>query len=120
MRDEGKTRQDGGACYRLGMRTVLVALMLAACGGCSVEYRDYVSREGSVLAGHGNLLSFQHAFSEAAVDKVHRQAERHCAETKLVAVRTRRTCTMTECFTDYQCMTGDEATRVAPADVKKP
>ena len=120
MLDAVKSRQAPGACYRFGMRALILALSIAACAGCSVGYRDYVSRQGSSYAGHGNLLSFQHAFSEAAADKVRRQAEGHCAETKLVAIKTRSTCTMTECFTDYQCMTGDEATRVAPADVKKP
>jgi hypothetical protein len=93
---------------------------LTACAGCSLGHRDYVSRQGSVLAGHGNILSFQHAFSEGAADKVRRQAERHCAETKLLAVLIRRTCTMSECFTDYQCMTSEEAALAAPADAKKP
>jgi hypothetical protein len=101
------------------MRLLLIAASLIACAGCGVGYRDYVSREGGLYDGRGNVLSFQHAFSEAAVDKVHRQAERHCAETKLTAVRTRRTCTMTECSTDYQCMTSEEAARVAAPEVKK-
>ena len=102
------------------MRALVVVLSLAACAGCSVGPRDYFSRQGSPYAGHGNLLSFQHAFSEAAADRVRRQAERHCGETKLVAVKARSTCTMSECFTDYQCLTGDEAALVAPADVRKP
>jgi hypothetical protein len=98
------------------MRYLLIAACLAACAGCSA---DYAAREGSSYAGHGNLLNFQHAFSDAAADKVRVQAERHCGA-KLVAVKTRSTCTMTECFTDYQCMTSEEAARVAPADVRKP
>jgi hypothetical protein len=101
------------------MRALMLALSLAACAGCSVGHRDYVSRQGSHYDGHGNLLSFRHAFSEAAADKVRRQAERHCAETNLVAVKSRSTCTMTECYTDYQCMSAAEAALVAPADVKK-
>src|SRR5688572_33419708 len=115
MKDEGKTRQARVShAIVLAMRALFVALSLAACAGCAVGHRDYVSREGSVYDGRGNNLTFRHAFSEAAVDKVHRQAVRHCAETKLVAVRTQRTCTMTECSTAYQCMTGEEAARVAP------
>jgi hypothetical protein len=102
----------------LAMRALFVALSLAAAG-CTVGHRDYVSREGGLYDGRGNNLTFRHAFSEAAADKVRRQAERHCAETKLVAAKTRSFCTMTECTVDYQCMTGDEAARVAPADIKK-
>jgi hypothetical protein len=101
------------------MRALFVALSLVTCAGCTVGHRDYVSREGSVYDGRGNNLTFRHAFSEAAADKVGRQAERHCAGTKLIAVKTRSTCTMTECTTDYQCMTGEEAARVAPPDIKK-
>ena len=100
------------------MRFLLIAACLAACAGCSAGHRDYASREGSPYAGRGNLLNFQHAFSDAAADKVRMQAERHCG-TKLVAVKTRSTCTMSECFTDYQCMTSEEAARVAPAEIKK-
>jgi hypothetical protein len=101
------------------MRLLIAAALLAACAGCTVGHRDYVSREGSVYDGRGNNLTFRHAFSEAAADKVGRQAERHCAGTKLIAVKTRSTCTMTECTTDYQCMTSEEAARVAPPEVKK-
>ena len=100
------------------MRALVLVLSLAVCAGCSVGHRDYVSRQGSLLEGHGHLLSYRHAFSEAAADKVRRQAERTCGETKRVAVRTRSTCTMTECFTDYQCMTGEEAALAAPAETK--
>ena len=101
------------------MRFLLIAACLAACAGCSVGNRGYAAREGSSYAGHGNLLNFQHAFSDAAADKVRAQAERLCGP-KLVAVKTRSTCTLTECFTDYQCMTSEDAARVAPADVRKP
>ena len=101
------------------MRFLLIAIGLAVCAGCSGGYGDYASREGSPYASRGSLINFQHAFSDAAADRVRAQAERHCGP-KLVAVKTRSTCTMTECFTDYQCMTSDEAARVAPADVKKP
>jgi hypothetical protein len=101
------------------MRLLIIAALLAACAGCSAGNRDYLSREGSVHAGHGNVLRFQHPFTEAAVAKVRAQADRHCAETRLIAVRTRVACTMSECATDYQCMTGEEAARVAPPEVKK-
>jgi hypothetical protein len=101
------------------MRMLIVFVLAAACAGCSAGYRDYFSREGGIYDGQGNNLRFQHPFTEAAADKVHKQAERHCAETKLTAVRTRRTCTMTECSTDYQCMTSEDAARVALPDVKK-
>lgn len=110
------------ACRMLlsrAMRLLITAALLAACAGCTVGHRDYVSRQGGLRDGRGNNLAFQHAFSEAAADKVRRQAERHCAETKLIAVKTRSTCTMTECRTDYQCMNSEDAARAAPPDIKK-
>ena len=115
MRDDLETRQ-GATMHAivLAVRFLLIAAWLATCAGCTVGHRDYVSREGGLYDGRGNNLTFRHAFSEAAADKVRRQAERHCAETKLTAAKTRSTCTMTECTTDYQCMTSEEAARIAP------
>ena len=95
------------------MRILLLVAMLVACAGCAVGRGDYVVRES-------NYLTFRHAFTEAAAERARKNAEKHCAEVKLIALRTRSTCTMTECSTDYQCMDREEAARVAAPDVRKP
>lgn len=94
------------------MRFFLMIAWLAACAGCSMGHRDYILRDG-------NYMVFEHAFTDAAADSARRNAERHCGETRLVAVRTRSTCTLTTCTTDYQCMDRDDADRFAPPDVRK-
>jgi hypothetical protein len=96
------------------VRILLIAVLLAACAGCAAGYRDYIGGDRE-----SNYLSFQHAFTEAATENIAKRAERHCAEFKLAAVKTRSTCTMTECSTDYQCMPAEEAARFAPPDIKK-
>ena len=99
------------------MRFLLLLVGLAACAGCA--NRDYVNLEGGPYNNLGAFMTFQHDFTDAAAENARRKAEGHCAESKRVAVMTRRVCTMKECTTDYQCMSEGAAARVAPADVKK-
>ena len=71
---------------------VLVALLLAL-GGCT---------EPDIM--EGNYLSYDHPFNEAAAEKVRQNAEKLCAQRKQAAVKTRSVCSLTRCFTDYQCV----------------
>jgi hypothetical protein len=96
------------------MRLIALISLLTACAGCTAGYRDYIGGDRE-----SNYLSFQHAFTETAAENIRKRAERHCAEFKQAAVKTRSTCTMTECSTDYQCMSSEEAARFAPPDFKK-
>lgn len=115
VRDDPKGRQATAVhAIVLPMRVLLLATSFLACAGCGMP-RDYVNIEG----GNPKYYSFQHAFTEAAANSTHARAEMYCARVKLVAVKTRSTCTMTECSTDYQCMNSEEAARVAPADIEK-
>lgn len=89
------------------MRAFLIAALLAACAGCAPSYRDYIIRES-------NYMTFEHPFTEAESERARKNAERHCAETRHLAVKTRSVCTLTRCTTHYQCMDREEAARFAP------
>ena len=100
------------------MRFLLIFLILAACPGCA--NRDYSNLEGGLYNNLGDVMTFRHDFTDAGADNARRKAEGHCAESRRVAVMTRRVCTMKECTTDYQCMSEGAAARLTPAEVKKP
>lgn len=72
--------------------SALLVLVLAA-GGCT---------EPAVMAG--NYLTYDHPFNDAAAEKVRRSAEKICGQRKQAAVKTRSVCSLTRCFTDYQCV----------------
>ena len=115
MKHDLKIRQDAVVhAIVLPMRVLLLATSFLACAGCGMP-RDYVNIED----GNAKYFNFQHAFTEAAANSTHARAEKYCARVKLVAVKTRSTCTMTECSTDYQCMNSEEAARLAPPEIKK-
>jgi len=101
------------------MRTLLAALSLLACAGCAMPARDYVNIEGGTYSPQSSYMTFEHPFTDAGAANVRKRAERHCGETRRVALMTRRTCSLTLCTVDYQCMTEEEAARVAPPEVKK-
>ena len=100
------------------MRTLLVTFALLACAGCGISTRDYVNIEGGTYNTLSSYMTFEHPFTEAGAANVRTRAERHCGETKRVALMTRRTCSMTLCTVDYQCMSPEEAARAAPPEVK--
>ena len=89
------------------MRVLVVSALLLACAGCSLGPTDYRIRES-------NYMTFEHPFTEAESERARKNAERHCAETRLLAVRTRSVCTLKTCTTHYQCMDKEEASRFVP------
>jgi hypothetical protein len=85
---------------------VVVAAALASTG-CGIQPQIF----------EGNYLTYEHAFTDAAVAEVGRNAEATCRQRGRVAVPTSRACSLTQCTTSYQCAT-DEAI-VLPAEKRK-
>lgn len=80
----------------------LAVLLLAGCA------------EPSMLVGYEeneNFLSFNHPYTDGAAADVRARAERLCGQRKQVAVQTSRTCSLTNCTTNYQCMDQTDAAR---------
>jgi hypothetical protein len=92
----------------MNTRILLVIALLSACAGCNApSHRDYFIRES-------NYLTFEHPFTEPEAERARKNAEKYCAESKLLAVRTRSVCSLKTCTTHYQCMDREEAARFAP------
>jgi hypothetical protein len=87
-------------------RAVLLVALLA-CTGCGIQPQIF----------EGNYLTYEHAFTDAAVAEVGRNAEAMCRQRGRVAVPASRACSLTQCTTSYQCAT-DEAI-VLPAEKRK-
>ena len=77
---------------RAARRSALMVLM-AAFSGCT---------EPEIMAG--NYMTYEHPFTDAAAEKVRKSAEELCKQRKLAAEKTRSVCSLTRCFTDYQCV----------------
>ena len=74
-------------------RCLVLMVLLAAFSGCT---------EPEVMAG--NYLTYEHPFNDAAAEKVRKSAEEICKQRKQAALKTRSVCSLTRCFTDYQCV----------------
>ena len=82
--------------------TFVAALLLAACA------------EKSLLVGYEeneNFLSFNHPFTDAAAADVRVRAERLCGLRKQAVIQTSRTCSLTQCTTNYQCIDAADAAK---------
>jgi hypothetical protein len=51
-----------------------------------------------------NYMSFDHEFTDKAIADVQTRAERLCGQRKQMAIQTSRTCSLTKCATNYQCV----------------
>lgn len=51
-----------------------------------------------------NYITFDHAFTDKAVADVQARAEKLCGERQQMAIQTSRTCSLTKCATNYQCV----------------
>ena len=81
---------------------LLAALLLAACA------------DKSLLVGYEkdeNFLSFNHSFTDAAAADVRTRAERLCGLRKQAVIQTSRTCSLTQCTTNYQCIDAADAAK---------
>ena len=97
---------------RLGL---LLALLCAGCGtpaflsdlSSSDTYGPYF--ENTNIFGEGKYMTFEHPFTDAAAERAQKNALRYCAQARLVAVKTRNTCSLERCNTTFQCMKPEEA-----------
>ena len=86
------------------LRTVsLTLLLLTGCAGTDNLLVGYEKDE--------NFLSFNHPYTDQAAADVLARAERLCGLRKQVAVQTSRTCSLTNCTTNYQCMDQTDAAK---------
>jgi uncharacterized protein YcfL len=51
-----------------------------------------------------NYMTFDHAFTDKVIADVQARAEKLCGQRKQMAIQTSRTCSLTKCATNYQCV----------------
>jgi len=56
------------------------------------------------FAADENYLHFNHPYTDQASADVLARAERVCGQRKQVAIQTSKTCSLTKCATNYQCV----------------
>lgn len=57
-------------------------------------------------------MTFEHPFTDAAVEDVRKWAERLCEQRKQAAIKLEQSaCLLTKCTTNYQCVDKAEANR---------
>jgi len=70
--------------------------------------------EKSLLVGYEpneNFLSFNHPYTDGAAADVRARAERLCGLRKQAVIQTSRTCSLTQCTTNYQCIDAADAAK---------
>jgi hypothetical protein len=114
------SRINAGPATDHGSRiTPFVALFLVAlCAGCGTPgiISDITSSygygpgfENTNIYGEGNYVTYDYAFTDAAAERTQKNADRHCAQRRMTAVRTSNTCSLTRCIGHYQCMKPEDA-----------
>ena len=83
----------------------LLAATLTACG------------QQPTIA-EGNYLTYEHPFTEAAAESARQNAVSNCRRRGTTAIQTSRTCSLTQCTTNYQCVSGDDVKFDAPTKKK--
>ncbi len=77
----------------------LTILVLAGCADGQLFDNQLVS-----YATDENYLNFNHPYTDKAVADVLARAERICGQRKQMAIQTSKTCSLTKCTTNYQCV----------------
>jgi hypothetical protein len=77
----------------------LTILLLAGCADSQLFDNQLVS-----YSADENYLNFNHPYTDKATADVLARAERICGQRKQVAIQTSKTCSMTKCATNYQCV----------------
>jgi hypothetical protein len=96
-----RRKSKGKGNLRHGTAAAVVAAAL--CGGCGPL--PYIME--------GNYLTYEHSFTDASLEAVRKSAERLCRQRDEAALETSRSCSLTRCTTSYQCMSDDDARRLA-------
>jgi hypothetical protein len=79
---------------RMILVSVLMTSWLAGCADNQLIGYDSLT----------NFLSFNHPFTDQATADVQARAEKLCAQRKQVALKTARTCSLTQCTSNFQCL----------------
>ena len=75
--------------------------MLLACAGCQTIYPITIE---------ANYLTYDIPFTDTAAQAARQNAGKICAERSLDVVMTTNVCTLTQCFTSFQCVPKDGST----------
>jgi len=78
----------------LHMHRWFLGVLLAAVAGCTA----------APIVMDDNYLTYDHAFTQAAADKVEKSAKELCGQRKQAALKTSSVCSLERCFTHYQCV----------------
>jgi hypothetical protein len=92
---------------RAARRAVLVGMAAVAAGGggCAANYR---------VTNAENVLSYDRPFTDASLEISRKDAAEICADRRKVAIQTSDVCTMTRCYTNFQCIAKDDVPWVVP------
>ena len=79
----------------------LSAVLLAGCVDYQIVFSD----------PEENYLSFNHPFTDKAIAEVQAKANQLCEQRKKEAVQTTKSCSLTKCTTNYQCVKKEDITK---------
>lgn len=89
------------------LRRLCAVALLALLAACADGY--------VAIANQEDFQSFEHPFTDEAEARVRRVAERNCGARNLVPVRHSRNCSLSKCFTTFQCVDKETAATVPAA-----
>lgn len=83
--------------HRAARRLLLAGMLVLSTGGssCAGNYR---------MTSAENFYSYKRPFTDASAEVVRKDAETLCGDRRLVAIQVSDVCNMTQCFTNYQCV----------------
>ena len=92
------------------MKRIFVVVILLLAAGCAQVTGRF--SEGIIeTAREGNVVTFDHPFTDRAAADVEQRAEKACATKKKIAIQTSRACSLERCTTSYQCVDRADAKR---------
>ncbi|HUN70653.1 MAG TPA: hypothetical protein VMU46_17805 [Burkholderiales bacterium] len=86
--------------------------LVAALAGCAEGYR--------MTAYDEIFMSFEHEFTDQAIANVRKRAENRCQDRKLAAIKLTSNCSLSKCYTTYQCVDKEDASTYSPAPPPAP
>ena len=82
-------------------------VLVAALAGCAEGYR--------MTAYDETYMSFEHEFTDQATANVRNRAENRCGDRKLAALKLTSNCSLSKCYTTYQCVDKEDASAYGSA-----